>query len=102
MKRTQPTPGLDKDFFGYFGGGGGDAQSSFYHIVFPAANRPKDRDRLFPFGGDNCGCLSLSLSLSLSLCVCMCVCFLAKANSDDKSGTFKKTLILYLLTQPQM
>ena len=41
-------------------------------------------------------------AVSVCVCVCVCVCFLAKANSDDKSGTFKKTLILYLLTQPQM
>ena len=77
VKRTQPTPGQDKDFFGCFRGGGGDAQSSFYHIVFPAANSPNDRDRLFLFWGDNCGCLDVCVcvhkSVRVRVCVSLCV-----------------------------
>lgn len=40
-------------------------------------------------------------SVSVRVFVCVCVCFLAKTNSDDKSGTFKKTLILDPFTQTQ-
>lgn len=43
----------------------------------------------------------MCVSVSVRVFVCVCVCFLAKTNSDDKSGTFKKTLILDPFTQTQ-
>lgn len=79
--------------------------SSFYHIVLPAANslHARDRDWLFPFGEDNYGCLDGCVCVSMRLCVhaCVCICFLAKTNSDDTSGTFKKPLNLDPFTHPQ-
>lgn len=41
------------------------------------------------------GCVCVCARESVRVRVCLSVCFLAKANSDGKSGTLKKTLVLY-------
>lgn len=74
----------------------GGVQSAFCHIVLPAANRPKDKDGLFPLSKDKDGCLDACVWMCTWVCihrpvhvpawmhacvsvhVCLCVYFLAK------------------------
>jgi hypothetical protein len=114
VKRMQPTPGLDKDFFGCSRGRGCEVFISPYCV--PSCEKSKPQGQAFSLWEDNYGCLEVCecVCVCVHMDVCMCPCihvpmytcahvcaFPCQDKSEDKSGTFKKMLILCPLTQPQ-
>jgi hypothetical protein len=72
VKRMQPTPGLDKDFFGCSRGRGCEVFISPYCV--PSCEKSKPQGQAFSLWEDNYGCLEVCVCVCVCVCTWMCVC----------------------------